>query len=80
MCEAQDRQSINFNRHHREVDLKEGDFVMLHKDAYQPESGTKFHNLWSGPFRIIKKLSSETYNQISKQAILEDMINLILRN
>ena len=61
MSDAQDRQSINFNRHHREVDLKEGDLVMLHKDAYQPKPGTKFHHLWYGPFKILKKLSSESY-------------------
>ena len=62
MCEDQDRQSIHFNRCLREVDFKEGDLVLLNKEAHQPKSGTKFHNLWFGPFRIIKKLSSETYN------------------
>ena len=56
--ESQDRQSINFNRNYREVDFKEDDLVMLHKDIYLPKSGTKFHHLWYGPFRITKKLSS----------------------
>lgn len=51
MCEDQDRQSIHFNRCLREVDFKEGDLVLLNKEVHQPKSGTKFHNLWFGPFR-----------------------------
>ncbi|CCD25421.1 uncharacterized protein NDAI_0F01020 [Naumovozyma dairenensis CBS 421] len=61
MADAQDRQSIHFNEHHRVTNFKVGDSVLVHKDAYNNKPFTKFHHLWYGPFKIIETLGDQTY-------------------
>ena len=61
MADAQDRQSIDFNKHHRPVDIKVGDRVLIHKDAYNNQAYTKFHHLWYGPFRVTEQVGPQTY-------------------
>lgn len=54
IVEAQDRQSLHYNKRHRDPELfKHGDKVLVHKDAYVKNSaGRKFHYTWFGPFEV----------------------------
>ncbi|CCD25382.1 uncharacterized protein NDAI_0F00630 [Naumovozyma dairenensis CBS 421] len=61
MADAQDHQSIHFNKRHRVTNFKVGDSVLVHKDAYNNKPYTKFHHLWYGPFKIIEKMGDQTY-------------------
>ena len=78
MSEAQDRQSIQFNKKHRNIEFKEGEQVLLYKDAYVKGGARKFHHLWYGPFTIQKKLSPTTYklNLGAKHPRKQDTFNI----
>ena len=61
LAEAQDQQSLNYNKRHRGLELfKPGDKVLIHKDAYvRNGAGRKFHYMWFGPFEVVKMLGDQ---------------------
>lgn len=56
-----DRQKKLYNKKLHGKPYQPGDLVWLHSTVLRKGSKHKFHHPWTGPFRIVKKLSDVTY-------------------
>lgn len=80
MADAQDRQSIDFNKHHRPVDIKVGDRVLIHKDAYNNQTYTKFHHLRTNKRTVSIVESTHSTFDVSSCSTKESMPLMCLQN
>ena len=65
-AQAQERQAKYANKKRRNIEFKEGDFIMINSDfVYDPilmdRQSRKLVQKWLGPFRIEKKISRVAY-------------------
>ena len=58
---VQKRQKLLYDRSVHGKPYKQGDLVWLHSTVVPPQSHRKLHHPWSGPYRIILKLSDLNY-------------------
>lgn len=50
MATSQQKQALQFNKHHRELHIEVGDQVSIHQSAYlKPQQGQKLHHILYGP-------------------------------
>ena len=61
MGQKLDRQAEIYNRKAHGEPFKPGDLVWLHSPAIAKGHSKKLHKPWTGPFKIVSKLSEATY-------------------
>ena len=58
---SNDRQKRSHDFRKNDEVYQIGDTVFLHSTARKPETSSKFHLPWSGPFPVVKKISDLVY-------------------
>ena len=58
---AQEYQKRNFDVHHRQLEFKVGQKVLLSTKNLKPSESRKLHPRWVGPFKVLQRVGVAAY-------------------